>query len=74
MNTDNKKRRHPVSISWDDLENAYVCEQGYCYRTMEDIPEDLRHLVQDGSELHFNKNRTNSQRQKMIDGDNKATS
>lgn len=52
MDTVNKKRRLPISITWDDLENAYVCEQGYCYRTIDDIPKDLRDLVEVGSELY----------------------
>lgn len=52
MDTDNKNRILPLSITWDDLENAYVCEQGYCYKTLVDIPKELLPLVEEGTELY----------------------
>lgn len=50
-----------TSISWDWLENAFVCDQGYCYKTLEDVPQEFRHLVKVSSELYiqlqYNKNK-----------------
>lgn len=66
MDTVNKKRRLPMSISWDYLENAFVCDQGYCYKTIKDIPEAFRHLVEVETELYC-LHQSNNQRQKTID-------
>jgi len=32
-------------IAWDWLESRYVDNLGNCYKTLEEIPEDIRHLV-----------------------------
>jgi hypothetical protein len=34
-----------TSIIWDDLEQRYIDKQGNLYKTIDDIPEDMRHLV-----------------------------
>ena len=37
----------PKSIEWDWLENRYICSRGNCYKTIEDIPKEFRHIVKD---------------------------
>lgn len=47
METEKQQRKPPKHISWDWLENRYICNRGYCYKTIEDIPKEFRHLVRD---------------------------
>jgi hypothetical protein len=35
-----------TTIEWDWLDNSFIADDGTCYKTIEDIPEDLQHLVQ----------------------------
>lgn len=47
MESVQQHRNPPKSIEWDWLENRYVCSRGNCYKTIEDIPKEYRHLVRD---------------------------
>lgn len=35
-----------TTIEFDWLDNSYLADDGTSYKTLEDIPEDLQHLVQ----------------------------
>lgn len=47
METVQPIKKAPKYISWDWLEGAFVCSRGNCYKTIEDIPPQWRHLVRD---------------------------
>lgn len=34
-----------TSIAWDELEQRYIDQDGNLYKTIDDIPESMRHLV-----------------------------
>lgn len=38
-------------IEWDDLDNSFVANDGTCYKTLEDIPEEFKDLVQPTPEI-----------------------
>lgn len=34
-----------TSIAWDELEQRYIDQDGNLYKTIDDIPEGMRHFV-----------------------------
>ncbi len=47
METIQRQRKPPKSIEWDWLENRFICSRGNCYKSIEDVPLEFRHLVKD---------------------------